>query len=92
MNPEPSPLIAVLTMYLRGIGALAEGIGPLVAAAMTFVQNLRTHCPEAFDESGNLRPDWQSIVKAKFDATPVKAAAHKLHVELITRRISVHPN
>jgi hypothetical protein len=85
-------LIAVLTLYLRGIGALAEGLGPLVAAAMTFVQNLRTHCPEAFDETGNLRPDWQTIVKAKFDASSAKSAPRKLHVELITRQIPVNPN
>lgn len=63
-------MLAVVTLYLRGVAALMQGAAPVIAAIATFVQRLQEQCPEAFDDAGRLRPDWQEIVAAKFAAAP----------------------
>ena len=92
MNENTSPLIAILTLYLRAVGALAQGLVPLVALACTFVQKLQEQCPEAFDETGNLRPDWQEIINAKCGVTIPHAAAWKIDTGAATRHIEIYLN
>jgi hypothetical protein len=82
-----APLANVLAKGLAAL--LTDGLAPLLAAAATFLQDLRVHCPEAFDAGGNLRPDWQEIVQAKLDSMQPPP---RLHAELATRRIEVHLN
>ena len=73
-------------------GVLGEGITPILAGAVVFLQNLKAHCPEAFDAAGNLRPEWQAIVQLKLAAmrtTVPVASSPRFHLELATRRICV---
>jgi hypothetical protein len=79
VKDDVASVIAVVTLYLRGIA-------PLIAAAATFVQQLQAHCPDAFDEAGQLRPDWQEIAAAKF------ATAPQLDPTIPTRTIPLHLN
>jgi hypothetical protein len=97
MREEPLPIVAVLTLLLRSMTALADGLAPLIASAAAFVQQLRERCPEAFDENGQLRPGWQEIVEAKFGAVVPVAPARRvatpaIHTGLATRKITVHLN
>ena len=92
MNENASPLIAILTLYLRAVGALAQGLVPLVVLACTFVQKLQEQCPEAFDETGNLRPNWQEIVTAKGSVPIPHAAALKIDTSAATRHIPIFLN
>ena len=70
---------------------ISAGMAPLLNGAMTYLQDLKLYCPEAFDESGSLRPDWQAIVRARLAAVqPVQTP--EFHFELVTRRKIVNLN
>lgn len=70
---------------------LTEGIAPLFNGALAYLQDLKLYCPEAFDDAGALRPEWQQIVRAKLAAMqPVKTP--EFHCELITRKKVVNLN
>jgi hypothetical protein len=70
---------------------ITEGVAPLFRGALTYLQDLKVYCPEAFDASGSLRPDWQEVVRAKLTAMqPVKTP--EFHCELITRKKIVNLN
>ena len=70
---------------------ITEGVAPLLSGALTYLQDLKVYCPEAFDEAGNLHPEWQQIVRAKLaEMQPVKTP--EFHVELITRKWYVNVN
>ena len=70
---------------------ITEGVAPLLSGALTYLQDLKVYCPEAFDEGGNLRPDWQQIVRARL-AEMQPAKTPEFHVELITRKWYVNVN
>lgn len=89
MKEEPWPIVAVLALLLRSVTALAQGLLPLVAGAAAFAGQMRERCPEAFDENGALRPDWQEIVQETLGAAP---AAPAIHTELASRKITIHLN
>ena len=102
MNDEPwdvflyklaggvGPLASIVAKGLSGL--LAQGVAPVLAGAVAFLQNLKEHCPEAFDVAGNLRPEWQEIVRAKLEAVQSKPALPIFHLELATRRVRVCRN
>lgn len=70
---------------------LTEGIAPLFNGALAYLQDLKLYCPEAFDDAGALRPEWQQIVRAKLaEMQPVKTP--EFHCELITRKKVVNLN
>lgn len=70
---------------------ISEGVAPLLNGALTYLQDLKVYCPEAFDEAGNLRPEWQEIVRGKLAAMqPVKTPP--FHGELLTRKWYVNVN
>ena len=70
---------------------ITEGMAPLLNGALTYLQDLKVYCPEAFDESGSLRPDWQAIVRARLAAMqPVQTP--EFHFELVTRKKVVNLN
>jgi hypothetical protein len=83
-----SPLAKLIA---GGFSAMASIIGPIVAAAAVFLQDLQVNVPEAFDENGNLRPDWEAIVEAKLNSMP-KVKPLDLHTELATRKITINVN
>lgn len=101
MNDEPwddflrrladgiGPLAQAVADGLSGL--LFQGIAPVLAAAVVFLDELKEHCPEAYDAAGNLRPDWQAIVQAKMEML-ASAPVPELHVELATRAITVFLN
>jgi hypothetical protein len=96
MPEQPLPIVAVLAALLRSVTALAQGLAPLVAGAAALAGQLRERCPEAFDEDGRLRPEWQEIVQATLGAAQAaparRAPLPAIHTELATRRITVHLN
>ncbi len=60
----------IWSQFLRRFSAnlavrITDGMTPLLNGAMLYLQDLKVYCPEAFDESGSLRPDWQQIVRTK---------------------------
>jgi hypothetical protein len=70
---------------------ITEGIAPIFNSAVTYLQDLKLYCPEAFDEDGLLRADWQEIVRARLAALqPVQTPT--FHGELITRKKIVNLN
>ena len=70
---------------------ITDGMAPLLNGAITYLQDLKVYCPEAFDESGSLRPDWQQIVRAKLsEMQPAKTPA--FHFEHINRKWYVNVN
>ena len=72
-------------------GRITDNMTPLLNGAMTYLKDLKVYCPEAFDANGDLRPDWQAIVKAKLAETqPVQTP--KFHTEYITRKWYVNVN
>jgi hypothetical protein len=84
------------SQFLRRFSAnlavrITEGVTPLLNGAMTYLQDLRLYCPEAFDDAGSLRPDWQEIVRAKLAAMQ-PAKTPEFHCELITRKWYVNVN
>lgn len=96
MQESPLPIVAVLTALLRSVTALTNGLVPLIAGAAAVVQQLHERCPEAFDEHGRLRGDWQEIVQEKLyvqSVEPVRCVPPPaIHAELATRRITVYLN
>lgn len=72
-------------------GRITENMTPLLNGAMTYLKDLKVYCPEAFDEAGSLRPDWQEIVRTKLAETqPVKTPV--FHFEHINRKWYVNVN
>lgn len=71
---------------------ITQSIAPLVGEAVAYLQDLQTHCPEAFDAAGNLRPEWQGIVRAKLDAMKNPPRIPIFHFELMTRKYWVNVN
>lgn len=70
---------------------LTAKVAPLFIGAIHYLQDLKLYCPEAFDEHGSLRPDWQSIVRARLaEVQPVKTP--EFHFELMTRKKLVNLN
>ncbi len=70
---------------------ITEGMAPLLNGAMTYLQDLKIYCPEAFDEAGGLRPEWQEIVRAKLsESRPIQAPV--FHFELMTHKKVVNLN
>lgn len=70
---------------------ISESMAPLMDGALTYLQDLKVYCPEAFDEAGSLRPDWEQIVRARLAAEqPVKTP--QFHFELLARRKTVNLN
>lgn len=70
---------------------ITHNMAPLLNGAMTYLQDLKVYCPEAFDESGSLLPDWEQIVRAKLSETqPAKTPA--FHFEHIHRKWYVNVN
>lgn len=84
------PLARIVAEGLAG--TLTEGVAPVLAGAVVFLQNLKEHCPEAFDLAGNLRPEWQEIVRTKLQAAQPKLELPVFFLELATRRIRVSKN
>ena len=82
--------------FLRRLSAnfaarLTARVAPLFIGAINYLQDLKLYCPEAFDERGVLRPDWQAIVRAKLaEMQPVKTP--EFHFELLTRKRLVNLN
>jgi hypothetical protein len=70
---------------------ITEGMAPLLSGVMTYLQDLKVYCPEAFDETGSLRPDWQQIVRAKLsERQPAKVP--NFHFEHINRKWYINVN
>ena len=70
---------------------ITESMAPLLSGALTYLQDLKLYCPEAFDASGSLRPDWQAIVRARLaEMQPVQTP--QFHFELVTRKKIVNLN
>jgi hypothetical protein len=86
----------IWSQFLRRFSAnlavrITDGMTPLLNGALTYLQDLKVYCPEAFDESGSLRPNWEQIVRAKLSETkPVKTPA--FHFEHINRKWYVNVN
>jgi hypothetical protein len=84
------------SQFLRRFSArlavrITEGVAPLFNGALAYLQDLKVYCPEAFDADGNLRPDWQQIVRARL-AEMQPAKTPEFHCELITRKKVVNLN
>lgn len=96
---------------LRGLGmagatlarTVKDSLLPVLKAAAEGVAALKETCPEAFDEGGKLRPNWQTIVRERTGMAlqPPQPAqriavrrvrAPKIHVHLATRAVTVHLN
>ncbi len=71
---------------------ITKKIAPLVGQAVAYLQDLKVYCPEAFDDAGTLRPDWQAVVKAKLEAENRMKAVPEFHFELMSRRFKVNVN
>jgi hypothetical protein len=84
------PLARIVADGLAGL--LGQGVAPVLAGAVVFLQNLKEHCPEAFDAAGNLRPEWQEIVQAKVAAMQPKSSLPVFHLELATRYVPLYQN
>jgi hypothetical protein len=70
---------------------ITDGMTPLLNGALTYLQDLKVYCPEAFDESGSLHPNWEQIVRAKLsEARPAKTP--EFHFEHINRKWYVNVN
>lgn len=70
---------------------ITESMTPLLSGAMLYLQDLTLYCPEAFDESGSLRPDWQQIVRTKLSKTQPRQTP-TFHFEHINRKWYVNVN
>jgi hypothetical protein len=71
---------------------ITQSIAPLVSEAVAYLQDLQVHCPEAFDDAGNLRTEWQEIVRTKLAAMQNPPPVPVLHFELMTRKYRVNVN
>ncbi len=86
----------IWSQFLRRFSAnlavrITEGMTPLLNGALLYLQDLKVYCPEAFDESGSLRPDWQQIVRTKLsEMQPPKTPT--FHFEHINRKWYVNVN
>ena len=84
------------SQFLRRFSAnlavrITEGMAPLLNGAVAYLQDLKLYCPEAFDDVGSLRPNWQEIVRARLaEMQPIKTP--DFHCELITRKKVVNLN
>jgi hypothetical protein len=71
---------------------ITKKIAPLVGQAVAYLQDLKVYCPEAFDEAGTLRPEWQTIVRARLEAENRIKAVPEFHFELMSRKFRVNVN
>lgn len=70
---------------------LTDSVAPLFNGALAYLQDLKVYCPEAFDDAGALRPDWQQIVRARL-AEMQPPQTPEFHFELVTRKKIVNLN
>jgi hypothetical protein len=86
----------MLSQLLRRVSAnlaaqITDNMTPLLNGAMSYLKDLKVYCPEAFAADGNLRPDWQEIVRAKLAAAQ-EPKAPAFHFEHINRKWYVNVN